>query len=273
VSDEVEVCIEALRPPVLAPLSSTSDLRIRVTVSQIPDFMPDDYVSRIEYAIAVTAPRSDSPVWRLAGLVPGLGSVTTSRRIPGETIWVHARGEAPGFQPSAWTVPVSFAVDAAIPQFTSLVLSPTYELQWAGNAALGGVRIRWGISTVEIIPSYGSPVDRDAADTTFQVPDVPPAGSTLTVQAEAWTEFSMGSVGGAQGMIATVSRFRESEGGTLPILDPDGDDVSIDLSSSAGWQVPVYTADGLQSFISLTIDGDAPAFEADGDAAHIQIAG
>lgn len=268
-----DLCIQALRPPTLAPPTVTPELRVLITVTAFPEFMPEDYGARVEYAIGVGAPVVDSPLWRLAGVLDAPGTVTTSARIPGQTVWTRARGEASGFRPSRWTTPVA-AVIGDIPVFFSLTLSSTYELAWTGNAFLGGVRIRWAVDDgTPIIPNYGSAVDRDAADTTFQVPDTPLSGQRLIVQAEAWEGFAMGSVTGGQGMIASVSRTRESSGGTLPTLGDDDEDFSIQLSSSAGWQVPAYTADGLNSFMSLTVDGSAPVFEADGTAAHIPIQG
>jgi hypothetical protein len=267
-------CIEALKPPVLGTLSVDPDLRVRVPVATFPAFMPSDYAVRVQYGIGSSPPLLNSALWRTAGIAESAGSeVLTSARQAAETVWVRARGEAAGFRPSIFTTPVSIVV-GSIARFNTLAINSSYRLEWTGNAFLAGVRVRYAITEGRPTdPAYSAPVDIDASLGGYQLPEAPQAGETIIAEAEAWSGFSGSSVTGTLGEIAEAVRTRTSAGGSLLILDESGGDESLELSAAAGWQVPVYTEDGLHSFLSLTIDGKAPCFEDDGSTAHIIIRG
>lgn len=184
-----------LQPPGITSAETTDQNQNTICVDD-EDWPPDaidGYRARVEYAVNPTEPAATSGLWRLAGYLDAPGCVTTPPVPTGATVWSRAVAEAPGYLPSA----PGDAVDEATPETPGLLalrldISETgvATLSWTPNAFCDAVRIRGkihqeGEGTARPLPSLE---DLDAADGSYTLDDLVPAGFFATIDVECWED-------------------------------------------------------------------------------------
>jgi hypothetical protein len=181
-----------------------------------PPDMPADYRARIEYAVSETEPSATSGLWSVAGYLTGPGEVVTPPQVPGATVWVRARGEAPQCRPSAWTEAQSIVV----PVGGGLILSATLFLSgaipsigWVEGTGVGGIRIERSVGAIGHTVSYSTETEMPSGiqQYTFPASNVSD-GEEIYVRLTPFSGFEFGGVAGDQGPAVTRYAARAVEG-------------------------------------------------------------
>ncbi len=187
---------------------------------------------QVQYAISqdgLNPPEALSHLWRSAAIVP-VGDIPTTVRTAqvrrGTFVWVRAYAVKDGQRVSNFPAPQVTEVPL-LPGFTAaaIVLGSPQVVTWTPNAATGGIRIRWGVGKQGGAVSYSDEAELDAGEGMFEIPDVVPIGSQLTVQLIAFELFESSAVAGDQGEELVLLEHRPG-----PLMPGDLVDPAADLA-------------------------------------------
>lgn len=219
-SDDPDV-LPFLEPPEIYDISETSDLRVEVSVI-FPVDAPAGYIARVDYAVSVTEPSPTSGAWQLVGYLSAEGSILTPVIPAGSTVWIRARGEAVGRRPSVWTDALDLTLSDT-PALLSLGLTfaadGLVQLEFVPNDFAGGVEIEVSTGAIGHTPSFGAfdEVDADPSASPVNLTGEEIGyGEELYARVTAWETFSLGSVGGTEGVeyIVKITRPQPAEAAT-----------------------------------------------------------
>lgn len=276
----------ALQPvgqPTVGTLAVTDEGEVEVPITALAEGAE----ARVDFMVNATEPLQSDPGWTFAGRIDETGSVFTPPQRSGATVWVRARGEAPGRRPSAWTEPQDITL-APVPRIRDVRVEfdpdgvPT--VRGVPNEFAGGVRINYAV--------HEDPDDVPDLDTTEEFDSDPPdwlldleveVGMALTVEVVPYEGYSGGVTGAAgDGFRLTVVRPAPDNvpwGTVVASYIPDAQEVEFfangnHLSASLEWAVrvgekPVAPGDvdndaegtGDESFLFETVEidgGDPP---------------